>query len=137
MANGHISDTFADKILAGVFTANWNIPFGCNVGLTLELPSDVNGTGIVVPDAPEYSRVWIPFNDYSSWVSMGDGSRSIETAVDIVFEKATVDWGQILGYTLHDEYDTFFGYGITNPYLLKTGMIARLPAGLIVIKMPI
>jgi hypothetical protein len=137
MANGHISDIFADNILAGVFTANWNLPQGCNVGLTLELPSDVNGTGIVVPDAPEYGPVWMPFDDYSTWASMGAGSRSIESAIDVVFEPATVDWGQILGYTLHDSYGVYLGYGITNPYLIKTGMTARLPAGLIVITMPI
>lgn len=136
MANGHISDAFADTILSAVLQMSWSLPYGCNVGLTLELPSDANGTGIVAPTAPEYARVWLPF-DYYSWTQMGVGSRAMETAVDTIFETATEDWGQILGYTMHDPYDVYIGYGIVNPYTITTGMTARLPAGLIVVTMPI
>jgi hypothetical protein len=136
MANGHISDSFADTILSAVFTLSWNLPYGCYIGLTLELPSDANGTGIVAPTASEYAQVWLPF-DSSSWASMGVGSRSMETVVDTVFATAVEDWGQILGYTIHDPYGVYLGYGIVNPYTITPGMTARLPAGLIVITMPI
>jgi hypothetical protein len=137
MANGHISDAFADSILSAVFPGqSWNLPYGFNIGLTLDLPSDVNGTGLVAPSAIDYAQVWIPA-DSGSWGSMGVGSRSMESLTDVVFEQATVDWGQILGYTIYDPYGVYLGYGITNPYLLKAGMTARLPAGQIVITMPI
>ena len=137
MANGHISDEFADRILAAVLTGDVSgFPSELKVGLTLELPSDANGTGIEVPIAGEYAPVTVPV-DVSSWNSMGVGSRSMESAVHVVFAQAEEDWGQILGYTLYDQDDVYLGYGIINPFIITEGMIPRLPTGLIVITMPI
>jgi hypothetical protein len=139
MANGYLSNAFADIILAATLTRDVaDLPLSYWVGLTLALPIDGDGTGIEVPDAAEYARVEV-VGEVASWLSMGVGSRAMETAVDVVFATSITDWGQILGYTLHDAAvdGVYLGFGITNPYLLTAGMTARLPAGTIVISMPI
>ena len=134
MANGYLSDAFADSLLAAWLTGT-ALPASYFVGLTLALSTDNTGTGIEIPDAGEYARVEIGANA-GSWTSMGAGSRSIESAVDLAFPTAVTDWGQILGYTLHDPSSNYVGFGILNPYTITAGMVARLLAGTIVITLP-
>lgn len=138
MANGHLSDLFADILLQSWLTRDISLlPTEYYVGLTLDLPTDNNGTGLLVPDSEEYTRVLLPAES-ASWVSLGVGSRSMETAVPIMFEKALTDWGELNGYTLYDSLvdGMFLGYGIITPYTILTGMIARLPIGAIIITQP-
>jgi len=139
MANGHLSDYFADILIQAWLTRDVSLlPTIYYVGLTLELPIDNNGTGLVPPEAAEFARKPIPAED-TFWVSMGVGSRAMETAFDTTFDVAVIDWGEINGYTLYDSLidGNFLGYGITNPFTILAGMSARLPAGAIVILQPI
>ena len=136
MANGYLSATFADTLLLAWLTHSVDLPGEYFVGLTLALPTDDEGTGIEIPDAIEYARAVIPA-DADSWASMGEGSRSMESSVTVAFPTAETDWGQILGYTLHDQYENYVGFGILNPYTITVGMTPRLPAGTIVISLPI
>lgn len=138
MANGHLSDLFADLLIEAWLTRDVSLlPSTYYIGLTLELPTDANGTGLVAPEAAEYARVPL-MADVASWASLGVGSRAMETTFDTTFEVAMVDWGQINGYTLYDSAvdGVFLGYGITNPFTVLAGMSARLPAGAIVIAQP-
>jgi hypothetical protein len=138
MANGYLSDAFSDLILDAIFSGNTaSLPTSFWVGLTIALPTDGDGTGIEPPDALEYGRVELVCEE-ASWDSMGEGSRSIETAVNIDFAVAETDWGQILGYTLYDaEVDgVYLGFGIVNPYIVFAGLKPRLPAGTIVVTLP-
>ncbi|MGV8972722.1 MAG: phage tail fiber protein [Rhodoglobus sp.] len=138
MANGHLSDAFADILLNAWLTKDATaLPASMWVGLTLALPTDSNGTGIEIPTAVEYERMELPMVA-GSWESMGAGSRSMATAIETAFFPADTDWGQILGYILYDsDIDgTYLGYGILNPYTIRAGMTAKLPAGAIVITLP-
>lgn len=135
MANGYLSNAFADAVLAAVFTGDYSgLPANYWVDLTLALPTDGVGTGLV---AAGCGRVQIPA-DGASWTSMGEGSRSFESAIDVVYPTADEDLGQVLGYTLYDaETDgIYLGFGITNPLIITAGMTPRVPAGLIVITLP-
>lgn len=136
MANGHVSDAFADILLAAWLTRDISLlPTSYWVDLTMILPSDNNGTGLVSPTG--CARIEL-VAEGASWESMGAGSRSMETVVDVLFDIADVDWGQILGYSLYDDpvSGLFLGYGVTNPYTILAGMRPRIPAGLIVISLP-
>lgn len=136
MANGYLSDAFADLVLAAVLAgATGGLPASLWVGLTTVLPTDGEGAGVVEPAAAEYGRVELPC-DAGTWSSMG--ARSMETAVDVEFAPALTDWGQILGYPLYDAETAgvYLGYGVLAPYIVTAGMRARLPAGLIVVTMP-
>jgi hypothetical protein len=136
MANGYLSDYFADLLIRAWLTHDVSaLPYGYDIGLTLELPSDQNGTGIVIPEQPEYNTVRVNA-DSSSWISMGSGSRSMEIAVDVVYETASEDWGEINGYTFSDQ-GIFLGFGITNPYTILADMKARLPAGTVILSLPL
>jgi hypothetical protein len=138
MANGYLSDAFADLVLAAIFAGDTaTLPLSLWVGLTLALPTDGEGTGIEAPVAAEYGRVELVC-EAASWNSMGVGSRSIETFIAIEFATAVTNWGLILGYTLHDaEIDgVYLGFGITNPQTVFAGLKARLPAGTIVGSLP-
>lgn len=136
MANGHISNVFADILLKTWLTRDISLlPSSYWVDLTMALPSDNAGLGLISPTGCR--RIELVANN-ASWASMGAGSRSMESAIDVLFDIAVVDWGQILGYTLYDDpvSGQFLGYGVTNPYTILAGMRARLPAGLIVISLP-
>jgi hypothetical protein len=138
MANGYLSDAFADLVAAAVLAGDTaGLPASFWVGLTLALPTDGAGTGLVAPDAAECIRVEVVCEG-ASWTSMGAGSRSMTSAVDVEFATAVTDWGYVLGYTLHDAATdgVYLGFGITNPYLVVAGMKARLPAGAIVVTLP-
>lgn len=138
MAGGRVSDAFADIIVDAIFTRNISvIPTSYFFGLTLELPSDQNGTGLVIPTPAEYSRVEVVAAN-TSWVSAGVGSRTMFSAVDVVYPTSLTDWGNIRGYTIYDSLidGVFLGYGIINPYIISAGMTARLPAGLISVALP-
>ncbi len=102
MASGHVSDAFADIIVNAILTRDISaIPTSYFFGLTLELPSDRNGTGLVVPTPAEYARVEVVAEN-ASWVSAGVGSRTMFTNVDIVYPEAVTEWGNIRGYTIYD-----------------------------------
>ena len=136
MATGHISDAFADILLKAWLTRDISLlPSSYWVDLTMALPSDNAGLGLISPTG--CSRIELVANN-SSWASMGAGSRSMDTIVDVLFNIAVVDWGQILGYTLYDGpvSGLFLGYGVTNPYTILAGMRPRLPAGLITVTLP-
>lgn len=138
MANGYLSNAFADTVVAAVFAGDTvSLPSSFWVGLTLALPTDGEGTGLEAPTAAEYARVAIPC-DGASWASMGVGSRSIESAVDVDFPIALTEWGLILGYTLYDAVTdgVYLGFGITNPYIVTIGSRLRLPIGTIVGALP-
>lgn len=136
MANGHISDLFADKIAKAILTRDiTQIPTSYFIGVTLELPSDANGTGLVVPTAPEYARVEVVAQN-ASWASLGVGSRGMQINVDVTFAVATVSWGELRGYTMYDQAGVFLAYGITQPYTILTGTQVVLPAGLIQVSLP-
>ncbi len=133
MANGYISDAFADLIVKAILTRNVSIlPTSYFFGLTLEVPTDQNGTGLVSPDALEYNLIEVVAED-ASWISSGVGSRMMVTNIDVVYNQAVTDWGEIKGYTIYDSAEalTLLGFGFTVPYTITAGMIARLPAGLI------
>lgn len=133
MAIGQISDAFADIILTAILERDVSvIPTSYFIGLTLELPTDNNGTGIEAPTPGEYARVEVVATN-TSWVSSGVGSRMKVSDVDVIFEQAVTDWGNIKGYTVYDALTggVFLGYGILNPYIILAGTRARLPAGLI------
>jgi len=138
MANGYLSDYFADLLIRAWLTRDSSIlPYSFGIGLTLELPSDRNGTGLITPEPIEYNRVEI-YADSNSWISMGVGSRSMETNIDLIFESASEDYGEINGYTIYDSLNdgNFLGYGITNPYTILAGMKPRLPAGTVILSIP-
>lgn len=138
MANGSLSNAFADLVLAAIFAGDTvSLPPSLWVGLTLALPTDGEGNGLIAPSAAEYGRVEIVCES-ASWISLGVGSRSMESAFDVEFATVVTDWGQILGYDLYDaETDgVYLGYGITNPYTILSGMKPRLPAGAIVVTLP-
>lgn len=137
MISGNISDAFADIILNAILTRNLlSIPTSYFFGLTLELPIDTKGTGLLAPSPAEYSRVEVPAIN-TSWVSAGDGSRTMFTKVDVTYAKASTEWGNIKGYTIYSARvgGLYLGYGITNPYIISAGMTPRLPAGLISVKL--
>lgn len=138
MANGCLSDAFADTVLLAVLTGDTSgLPASFWIGLTLVLPTDEDGTGIEPPDAVEYGPVEMVC-EAGTWISMGEGSRSMESDVDVEFATAATDWGQILGYTFHDaETDgVYLGFGVVNPFIITAGMRARLPAGSVVWTLP-
>lgn len=138
MAAGHISDAFADIIVDAVLTRDiTNLPSSYFFGLTLELPTDSNGTGLVPPTPAEYSRVEVVAQN-ASWASSGVGSRMMVSNVDIVFPVAVSDWGNIKGYTIYDSLTDglFLGYGTFSPYVISSNMRARLPAGLVAVSLP-
>lgn len=138
MANGHVSDAFADLIIRAVLTRNVSIlPASYFIGLTLELPTDQNGTGLVPPAVLEYGRIEVVAED-SSWISSGVGSRTMVSNIDVIFAQAITDWGNLRGYTIHDTLTDglFLGYGIINPYVLLAGTRPRLPAELIAVALP-
>lgn len=130
-----VSDAFSDIILKAILTRDISvIPTSYFIGLTLELPTDNNGTGIVPPDAPEYTRIEVVSED-TSWESSGVGSRMMVSDVDVIYEQAASDWGNIKGYTVYDSLNdgVFLGYGVLNPSIILAGTRARLPAGLIAV----
>lgn len=138
MANGYLSDAMADLVLAAILAGDTTgLPASLWVGLTLALPTDGAGTGLEIPDAAEYGRVEVVCEG-ASWTSMGAGSRSMASAVDVAFATVVTDWGYVLGYTLHDAATdgVYLGFGITNPYLVVAGMKPRLLAGTIVVSLP-
>lgn len=138
MATGQISDAFADIIANAILTRNITaLPTSYFVGLTLELPTDQNGTGLIPPIPAEYSRQEV-IAASASWASSGVGSRMMVSDVDVIFALAVTDWGNLRGYTIHDSLTggVFLGYGIINPYVILAGTIARLPAGLIAVAFP-
>lgn len=138
MASGHVSDAFADIIVNAILTRDISaIPTSYFFGLTLELPTNQNGTGLVVPTPAEYARVEVVAEN-TSWVSAGVGSRTMFSEIDLVYNKAVTDWGNVRGYTIYSALTggIFLGYGIINPYIISAGMTARLPAGLISVTLP-
>lgn len=139
MAGGYVSDAFADIIVNSVLTGDvTNIPASYFFGLTRELPSDQNGTGLVIPTPAEYARVEVVVQS-ASWISAGVGSRMMVTAVDIIYPQALTDWGNIKGYTIYNSLTdgVFLGYGLINPYIITAGMTARLPAGSVAVRLPL
>jgi len=139
MAGGYVSDAFADIIVEAILTCDvTKVPKSYFFGLTLELPSDQNGTGLVDPTPTEYERVEV-LAESISWKSVGVGSRTMVTGLDIVFPQAVTDWGNIKGYTLHDSLTEgmFLGYGAIVPYIISAGLTARLPAGSVALRLPI
>ena len=138
MANGCVSDTFADMIVNAILERNVSaIPTSYFFGLTLDLPTDKNGTGLIAPTPVEYSRVEVVAQN-TSWISAGVGSRTMLSNVDILYEQAITDWGNVKGYTIYNALTNgiFLGYGVINPYTIRAGTRARLPAGLITIALP-
>lgn len=138
MAIGHISDAFADMIVKAVLTRDASgLPASYFFGATLELPTDQNGSGLVVPTPLEYGRVEVVAEN-ASWISSGVGSRMMVSNIDVIFAQAVTDWGNLKGYTIYDSLTNgvFLGYGILNPYIILAGTRARLPAGLIVVDLP-
>lgn len=138
MAGGYVSDAFADIILTAVLKRDISvIPTNYFFGLTLVLPSDKNGTGLVAPTPAEYSRVSVTAAT-ASWVSAGVGSRTMFSNVAITYPMAVTSWGNVLGYTIYDSLTNgiFLGYGILDPYIISAGLRARLPAGSISVALP-
>lgn len=138
MATGRISDAFADIIVNAILTRDiTDLPTSYFFGLTLELPTDQNGSGLVEPIPTEYARVEVVAEN-ASWISSGVGSRSMVSDIDVIYETAITDWGNQKGYTIYDSLTdgVFLGYGIINPYIITAGMRARLPAGLIAFALP-
>lgn len=139
MAGGRVSDAFADIIVNAILTRDVSaIPRSYFFGLTLELPSDQNGTGLVVPTSAEYSRVEVVANN-TSWNSAGVGSRTMVTEVDIIYPLAVTNWGNLKGYTIYDSSvgGLFLGYGLINPYIITAGMTPRLRAGSVAVRLPL
>lgn len=139
MVGAYVSDAFSDIIVNAILTRDISyMPLSYFFGLTLEIPSDQNGTGLVVPTPAEYARVEVIANG-TSWISAGVGSRTMFSSVDIVYPKAVTDWGNIKGYTLYDSFvgGIFLGYGLINPYIITAGMTPRLRAGSVAIKIPL
>lgn len=138
MAGGHVSDAFADIIVNAILTRNLSaVPSSYFFGLTLALPTDQNGSGLVAPTPSEYGRVEVVASN-TSWVSSGVGSRMMVSNVDVVYNVVVTDWGNVQGYTIYDSLTNgvFLGYGLLNPYMISVGMKARLPAGLIAVTLP-
>lgn len=138
MALSNISDAFADLLLEAWLTRDLtDLPTSYFVGLTLALPTDQNGLGLLEPTNDEFERIEV-VAESASWLSMGVGSRSSTLNFDLLYSMAITDWGQILGYTIYDSLTDglFLGYGITNPLTILSGMRAQLPAGSIVITLP-
>lgn len=130
-----ISDAFSDILLKAWLSRNVSeLPSNYYVGLTLAVPTDQNGSGILEPPNEEYSRLRVPAQS-SSWESLGPGSRLMTLRLDLVYPQAFTDWGEILGYTLHDALTggNFLGYGVTNPVTITSGMRAHLPPGSLVV----
>jgi hypothetical protein len=139
MAGAYVSDAFADIIVNAVLTRDVSaIPTSYFFGLTLEVPTDQNGSGLVVPTPAEYARIEVTAES-TSWNSAGVGSRVMVTEVDIVWEEAVTDWGNIKGYTIYDSLTdgVYLGYGLILPYIISAGMTARLPAGSVAVRLPI
>jgi hypothetical protein len=139
VVGGYVSDAFADIIVEAVLTRDVsNIPTSYFFGLTLELPTDQNGTGLEAPTPDEYARVEVVAED-ASWVSSGVGSRMMVTDIDILYATAVTDWGNIKGYTIYDSLvdGVYLGYGVINPYIITAGMTPRLPAGLVAVRLPL
>ena len=141
MAVGHISDTFADRIAFATFTRSITpLPSSYFVGLTLALPTNQNGSGLIAPTQIEYGRIEVVAAG-PSWTSMGAGSRAVSLSLLLLYAKALTDWGQILGFTLYDHLtselaDNYLGYGVLNPYTIKTGMRAQIRPDTIVVSLP-
>lgn len=138
MADGRITDAFADKLVKAWFNRSvTGLPTSYYIGLATTLPTDQNGTGLVVPSNAEFARIGASANT-TNWVSMGVGSRQMSLNIDLLYATAVTDWGEIVGYTMHDTLTagTFLGYGVTNPFTILAGMRARLPAGSVTIKIP-
>jgi len=139
MAGGRVSDAFADMIVKALVTRDVSVlPSSYFFGLTLELPSDDNGTGLVAPTPDEYLRVEVLADD-TSWVSSGVGSRMMVNDVSISFPLALIDWGNVVGYTMYDSLvdGVFLGYGLLNPYIITAGLRPVLPAGTVAIRLPV
>lgn len=133
---GFLSDSFADDMLMAMFAGDASklVP-EFEVGLSLEIPIDGTGTGLIEPNDPVYERVVLPA-DPASWSSLGVGSRKIATAVNVTFAKATEDWGQIQCYVLYDSSSRFLGFGLTKPFTILTDMTPQLSIGTVVIELP-
>lgn len=139
MTGGRVSDDFADIIVEAIFTRDLSrVPTSLFFGLSLELPTDQNGTDLVEPTPAEYSRVEVAMTDIS-WISAGVGSRMMTTDIDITYEMAVVDWGEVHAYPFYDALTDgiFLGYGLLNPYTILAGMIPRLPAGSVSVTLPV
>lgn len=127
MAVGHISDAFADRIALAILTRSLTpLPLSYFVGLTLALPTDQNGSGLLAPSAAEYGRLEV-VAEAASWTTLGDGSRTMSLSLNLIWALAITDWGQILGYTLYDdltsiEVSSYLAYGVLNPYIILAEM---------------
>ena len=141
MAVGHISDGFADRIALATFTRSLTpLPSSYFVGLTLALPTDQNGSGLIAPSQTEYDRIEV-VAEGPSWTSMGIGSRAISLSLLLLYAKALTDWGEIVGYTLYDDLTSeleinYLGYGVLNPFTIKTDMRAQLRPDTVVVSLP-
>lgn len=141
MANGHISDGFADRIAVAILTRSLTpIPESYFIGLTLALPTDGIGTGIIEPTDALYVRLEVVAESFS-WTELGAGSRAMSLSLDLLWDVAAADIGQILGYTLHDDLtsilaENYLGYGILNPYTILAGMQPNIYPDTIVVALP-
>ncbi len=138
MANGHVSNTFADNLVKVWLTRDITfLPTNYFIGLTTVLPTDQNGSGLLAPTASEYARIQVAASS-ASWVSLGVGSRAMQLNVELLYSQAVTDWGEIRGYTIYDALTagTYLGYGVVNPVTIRAAMKARLPAGSVVITLP-
>lgn len=141
MANGHISDGFADRIALAMLTRSLTpLPSSYFIGLTLALPTDGVGTGLLAPTPVEYGRLEVVAIG-ASWTTLGVGSRTMSLSLDLLWALAVTDWGQILGYTLYDDLTSvleanYLGYGVLNPYTILAGMTPNILPDTITVALP-
>ena len=139
MAGGYVSDAFADIIVNAILTRDVSsIPTSYFFGLTLAVPTNQNGSGLVAPTPAEYARVEVPAQG-ASWNSAGVGSRMMVSEVPIAYPTAVTAWGEVKGYTIYSALTggVFLGYGLIVPLNITAGMTARLPAGSVAMKLPV
>ena len=93
---GSFSDYWEDKILDHIFGKDMYTPPTIHVALSTANPLD-NASGIVEPAGNAYARVETSTSD---WNVASGGSMS--NANDIVFPKATGNWGILSHFALFD-----------------------------------
>ena len=133
---GFISNSWADDWLKIIFNGDTSkILANVKIGLSSELPTDHNGTGLVVPPQAEYAPVTVPITS-TYWQSLGVGSRKFANALDISYPAAVTAWANIQCYTLHSMTNVYLGYGLLTPIDVVAGTIFNLPPGTVVIEIP-